>query len=204
MRTLLVGVPHNLAQPVCDALNAGGVQARVVRPFVSLAGYGPTPPAEIVILNDHDTTRAMTLAAECMLVMSSPQPDQPDVDLSRLPPALRCACPDCNAVIDPRSAHDGVLTCPACGTTHDAVDLVIDQHGPEAFELCTDPAASNNAPPAADQPESASLMHATVACTHCGYALEGLARRGICPECGQAYDKALCVLHPYLPADTKP
>ena len=63
MRTLLSGLPHALAQPVCDALLVEGIESRVVRPFTSLAGYGPTPPAEIVILNDDDSARALSVAA---------------------------------------------------------------------------------------------------------------------------------------------
>jgi len=34
-------------------------------------------------------------------------------------------------------------------------------------------------------------------CPACGYALEGLAREGVCPECGVAYDQTEVVLHGY-------
>lgn len=189
MRTLLSGLPHALAQPVCDALLAEGIESRVVRPFTSLAGYGPTPPAEIVILSDDDSARALSVAAECMLALSSQTACDPETDLSKLAASLRVSCPVCNATLDPRGASDGRLTC-ACGTTHDAIDLIVDQHGPEALEGCTSGSVVEKDAP--------TLMHATVKCVNCGYELEGLARRGICPECGKEYDKAVCVLHPYL------
>lgn len=190
MRTLLSGVPHALAQPVCDALLGDGIESRVVRPFTSLAGYGPTPPAEIVILNDDDTTRALSVAAECMLALTNQSPGEPELDLSRLSPALRVMCPACDASLDPRLGVDGTIAC-ACGARHDVVELIVNQHGPEALEGCTASLESLG--------DSPTLMHATVKCVHCGYELEGLARRGICPECGKPYDKALCVLSPFLP-----
>jgi hypothetical protein len=34
-------------------------------------------------------------------------------------------------------------------------------------------------------------------CPTCGYALEGLAPEGVCPECGVAYDQSEVVLHGY-------
>jgi hypothetical protein len=34
-------------------------------------------------------------------------------------------------------------------------------------------------------------------CPACGYALEGLAPEGICPECGEPYDQSEIVLHGY-------
>ena len=34
-------------------------------------------------------------------------------------------------------------------------------------------------------------------CPACGYALEGLAPEGVCPECGVAYDQTEVVLHGY-------
>ena len=34
-------------------------------------------------------------------------------------------------------------------------------------------------------------------CPACGYALEGLAPEGVCPECGVAYDQSEVVLHGY-------
>ncbi len=194
MRTLLSGVPHALAQPVCDALLAEGIESRVVRPFVSLAGYGPTPPAEIVILHDEDANRALSVAAECMLSMTNHDTD-PVIDWSKLSPALRVACPMCEAILDPRDAAEGTIRC-ACGTSHDVAELIVDQHGPEAFEGCTIGSEAPGKPPA--------LMHAVVKCVHCEYELEGLARRGVCPECGGRYDKAECILHPYLtPKDKK-
>ncbi|MCC6970728.1 MAG: hypothetical protein IT434_10955 [Phycisphaerales bacterium] len=194
MRTLLKGVPHALAQPVCDALLGEGIESRVVRPFTSFAGYGPTPPAEIVILNDDDTSRALSAAAECVLGLASQAAEEAEIDLSKLSPALRVACPACERELDPRLAVEGTIAC-ACGARHDIVELIVNQHGPEALEGCTTTReAADDAP---------TLMHATVKCIHCGYELEGLARRGICPECGKPYDKAVCVLHPYLAAEFK-
>ena len=32
-------------------------------------------------------------------------------------------------------------------------------------------------------------------CPGCGYALEGLAPEGVCPECGAPYDQSEIVLH---------
>lgn len=194
MRTLLKGVPHALAQPVCDALLGEGIESRVVRPFTSFAGYGPTPPAEIVILNDDDTTRALSVAAECVLALASQPAAEAEIDLSKLSPALRVACPACERALDPRLAVESTIAC-ACGARHDAIELIVNQHGPEALESCTESLESSG--------ESPTLMHATVKCVHCGYELEGLARRGICPECGKDYDKAVCVLHPYLAAEFK-
>lgn len=193
MRSLLTGVPHALAQPVCDALLGEGIESRVVRPFVSLAGYGPTPPAEIVILHDEDANRALSVAAECMLSMTNHDAD-PEIDWSKLSPALRVACPACEAILDPRDADEGTIRC-ACGASHDVAELILDQHGPEAFEGCTMGRGAPGEPPV--------LMHAIVKCVHCGYELEGLARRGVCPECGKDYDKAVCVLYPYLAREFK-
>jgi hypothetical protein len=34
-------------------------------------------------------------------------------------------------------------------------------------------------------------------CPACGYELEGLAPEGTCPECGEAYDQSVVVLHGY-------
>jgi uncharacterized OB-fold protein len=34
-------------------------------------------------------------------------------------------------------------------------------------------------------------------CPKCGYALEGLAPEGVCPECGASYDQSEVVLHGY-------
>jgi len=34
-------------------------------------------------------------------------------------------------------------------------------------------------------------------CPTCGYALEGLAPEGVCPECGTSYDQSQVVLHGY-------
>ncbi len=192
MRTLLTGVPHALAQPVCDALLGEGIGSRVVRPFTSLAGYGATPPAEIVILNDGDVQRALLVAAECVLTLSCGPAAEPGVDLSRLASGLRVTCPACEGSLDPRGGVDGRVTC-VCGARHGAVELIIAQHGPEALEGCTTMRESSG--------EAATLMHATVKCVRCGHALEGLARRGVCPECGREFDKAVCVLQAYLAAE---
>lgn len=99
-------------------------------------------------------------------------------DLSRLDPDLWPHCPACGETIDP------VVTpaaCAACAAEADAVDLILEQHGPDALASCyTD---------AADDLAEVTLESFRFACGSCQYSLDGLGLEGLCPECGAPFSK---------------
>lgn len=100
-------------------------------------------------------------------------------DLSLLDPALAPPCPACGETL-PLDAS--IEACPACGAGVDVSALLADRHGPELLAACIAAAETPDIP-------GEVLDAAELACPTCGYALRGLAREGVCPECGERYSK---------------
>ncbi len=173
-------LPPLQAQHLAAFLRAEGIVTGVFHPLTSLGGYDVRPPgSSVVLLHRRDEARAGALADEFdALPLPSPS-DAADseaaLDLSRLPQSLTVACPHCQAAV---VARDNPAACPACSHTLDITQLIVDQLGPEALAPCYD-----------DEPAAVFSDTAGVACPTCGYWLEGLERRGTCPECRNPYDK---------------
>jgi hypothetical protein len=100
-------------------------------------------------------------------------------DLSLLDPELAPPCPACGEAL-PLDASEEV--CPGCGAAVDVSALLADRYGPELLAACI------AAPEAVEIPGEV-LDSAALACPGCGYALRGLSREGVCPECGERYSK---------------
>ena len=97
-----------------------------------------------------------------------------------------------------RSAMGRILSTEARGGTGGAARALRPRGSGVQWRACRVPVPAIPRPtprragdPPADDP--LRLEH----CPACGYALEGLAPEGVCPECGVAYDQTEVVLHGY-------
>ena len=57
----------------------------------------------------------------------------------------------------------------------------------ELYAMSDEPKGPPPAPPASAEPAAGPLESGR--CHHCGYEMRGLPAPGVCPECGQAYDR---------------
>ena len=133
--------PHALrAQMAADELNAHGINATVVGGMLEVigpyTGWSAGTPHGVAITSKDDAARALVIIQE----LESTTPDdgwehQSTPDLTRLDPALSINCPHCHS--DVRTAlHTGI--CPQCAEPFDPVDLIVQQHGPDALANCYD------------------------------------------------------------------
>lgn len=123
---------------------------------------------DVILRTEEDISLALSaleafLAAPTHLTESLESQAAPD--LSTLNPALAPRCPACAEIL-PLDAT--ITSCPACQEPIDIVDLIVSEHGPEAFALPADPIARH-------------------ACTRCGYPRRGLPDPEVCPECGTPF-----------------
>jgi len=153
---------------------------------IMTAAFSGRGACDVLLFDKLDEPVALALLAE--LREHPPEldegwDDQADPDLSRLDPALPVTCPACGADLRPAIAPGSAIevACPACAEPVDLAGRVVELHGPEALEGC--------------YPEPAPLIPedlidaAPLVCPACRYPLHGLARSGLCPECGVGYDK---------------
>lgn len=101
-------------------------------------------------------------------------------DLSMLDPRLIPDCPGCGWRV--------VLTrplgpCQRCSAKYDALEMIFEQHGPEALAPCYE----TEEPMA--QLSDEEVCSIAIDCPACAYPLDGLGLRGHCPECGGAFDR---------------
>ena len=104
-------------------------------------------------------------------------------DLSLLPASIDIPCPACQFNL---RGLEPIDVCPACGEAYDAVEIVVQRHGPEALAPAFESAVENTAPLSDD-----AARRLYVECPACRYVLEGLPQRGTCPECGRDFDKVV-------------
>ncbi len=102
-------------------------------------------------------------------------------DLSLLPASIDIPCPACQFNL---RGLEPIDVCPACGEAYDAVEIVVQRHGPEALAPAFENAGQNGAPLSDD-----AARRLYVECPACRYVLDGLPQKGTCPECGRDYDK---------------
>lgn len=102
-------------------------------------------------------------------------------DLSRLDPDLPIPCPFCTYDLRGQTRTAGRVTCPECGREVNALEAILERHGPEALEGCY--------PAPADPLPDAVVDALPLFCRRCRYPLAGLPRESHCPECGLPYSK---------------
>jgi len=170
------------AEHAAQHLRAQGVPVKVVGEHVQDMFAVPTLKQlqmELLLLDpaQEERARALLEAFERSLGRSLLHDDEaPSPDLSRLDPAHgRVACPGCQAQL---RVEAELRRCPRCGEALDAVELVVQQHGPEALAQCYEAQA-----PLGDE------LRAQPRCAHCGEPLPDLVR-GRCAACGSLYDLA--------------
>ncbi len=125
------------------------------------------PRAEAVLL-EFDQLHSGGLASDA---------DDQHPNLLLLDPGLAPPCPACAATLPMRA---DATACPACALPVDVVELIVLTHGPEALADAYDPV------PILDD---ASAPFVPTRCRRCDYVLLGLITVGVCPECGEHFDK---------------
>ncbi len=123
---------------------------------------------DVIIRTKEDLNLARAVLEEFLATSSTPtEPleDQVMPDLADLDPSFRPRCPDCDVVLPPIATMEA---CPSCDAPVNIIDLIVAQHGPEAFAAPPDPVTRH-------------------ACARCGYPRRGLPDPEICPECGTPF-----------------
>ncbi|MCC6425310.1 MAG: hypothetical protein IT435_00685 [Phycisphaerales bacterium] len=160
-------------------LREEGIVARAFDPITMMGGYDLRPTgAMVLLLRESDRQRADQLIKEFEALppaVVDPESLEAAPDFSRLDDSVRVACPACGSGIRVREDPE---RCPSCREPVDVVALAVEQLGPEAIAGCYGEPAIDEYDELADVP-----------CLLCGYALIGLPRTGVCPECAARYDK---------------
>ncbi len=177
------------AQQLVSYLQAHGVAASTEGGL--LESFGPIVGAfkgqyAVGVLNKNDLQEAKKLTAgflsQSPVLDETWEHDVDEPDLTLLDPALLPSCPSCGLKLlsPPPNAR-----CPSCSAELDLVALIIEAHGPEALEDCyPKPTVADS-----DSDSEQAIRMMDIPCSRCRYSLRGLDRRGVCPECGQPYDK---------------
>ncbi len=169
-----------LAQRLASFLRGEGIVAGIFNPITMMGGYDARRTGSmLIILNERDRERCESLLKE-YAALPKPEGIEEDseelfADLTRLDPSVAVRCAACGGPIAVRGDPEA---CPACGEPVDVMELIVDQLGPEALSPCYE-----------DSPTAVFDDLIGVPCPGCGYWLEGLGRRGVCPECAGSYDK---------------
>lgn len=177
-----------IADRAAEFLREKGIPAAVVGHHVSAVWPIDAlkfAQVELVVASRHHRARALELLPEFHESLEEEGAIAPDPgweseatpDLNALDPALEIRCPQCQYEL---AIDERVNRCPECGAAFDALDLIIDQHGPEALASCY---------PNQEDDSAIDLTTCDLPCTSCRYSLGGLPTRGRCPECGELYDK---------------
>lgn len=137
MRILRRYVSEVAAEHAAMHLRAQGVAARVYgrgTAFTRAAMGMPTPGVDLVLLVPEQAEAALTLLEEFESSTveleedweAGAEPDVTRLDLSRLP----ITCPACDA---PLTVDVNIVECGTCGTLTDAIERIVELHGPEAL-----------------------------------------------------------------------
>lgn len=174
------------AQRAAAHLRASGVAAAVVgQHTATMLGVANTLHAffgnDVVILIPSQLDQAAALLEELDATPAEPEEGWEDSaarpDLALLDESeYEIDCPSCR---EPAALDVSVERCAACGSAFDAVDRLVELHGPEALEGCYESEELRFDP-----------AELAVPCGECGYDLSGMPARDRCPECGALYDKA--------------
>jgi hypothetical protein len=165
------------AQQIIGYLRQRGIPAACLAATSGAFGF-----STCVVVVDSEALEAATLMLDELdgLPPAAPADWEAQLapDLSKLPPHVGLECPECSGAVFPCA---DLIACPLCGAAIDVVELLVQAHGPDALAMCY---------PEPDPLGDEVLRSSPVQCPWCRYTLSGLPPRGVCPECGETYDKA--------------
>lgn len=169
-------------------LRENGVMAGVIDGSVSavvglLGGLRSQGHFELVISSKRTLDRAIALLLE--FEENPPQIDEDwedDVqpDLSLLEQRFVPQCPSCNASLCTTRPFG---PCIECSSTYNFAELVFEKFGPDALADCYE-----SSEPLSNLSDT-EVCEIPLDCPSCSYTLDGLAMSGVCPECGNGFNR---------------
>ncbi len=163
-----------------DHLASHGILAAVIRRVSGV--FGSIMGFDVILCYDKHEKLARTLLDDQQWWFADDQSlIEPLPDLSVLPEAWAPLCPACQTTLPLDAAID---TCPSCHQTVDIPELIVQSQGPEALADCYELAQ-----PVISEQTMQLIDTLDLLCPGCQYSLMGLDRTGLCPECGEPFDK---------------